>query len=80
MPSTHTGVIGRKAGMTQTYNAAGDRVPVTVIEVPPNTITAVKTADGADGYSSVQIGAGELRASRLRKPLKTPPASNSAGR
>ena len=69
MPSTQIGVIGRKAGMTQIYNDAGDLVPVTVIEVTPNTITAVKTADGADGYSAVQIGAGELRASRLRKPL-----------
>jgi large subunit ribosomal protein L3 len=62
------GVIGRKAGMTRVFTEAGESVPVTVIEVTPNRVCQVKTAD-TDGYSAVQVAFGERRASRVTKPM-----------
>lgn len=60
------GVVGRKSGMTRIFNEDGVSIPVTVIEVDPNRITQVKTAD-ADGYSSVQVTVGSKKASRVSK-------------
>ena len=60
------GLVGRKAGMTRVFTEAGDSVPVTVIEVDPNRVTQVKTAE-TDGYAAIQITVGERRASRVTK-------------
>lgn len=60
------GVIGRKVGMTRIFTDEGASVPVTVIEVEPNRITQLKTAD-TDGYRAVQVTTGERRASRVTK-------------
>ena len=62
------GVIGRKCGMTRVFLEDGVSVPVTVIEVEPNRITQVKTAE-SDGYRAVQVTAGSRRASRVGKAL-----------
>ena len=60
------GLVGRKAGMTRVFTEAGDSVPVTVIEVDPNRVTQVKTAE-TDGYDAIQVTVGERRASRVTK-------------
>ena len=52
------GVIGRKCGMTRVFQDDGQSVPVTVVEVLPNRVTCVKTAD-TDGYDAVQVTTGE---------------------
>lgn len=62
------GVIGRKAGMTRIFTEAGETIPVTVIEVPPNRVSQVKSVD-SDGYRAVQVAFGIRRASRVTKPL-----------
>ena len=31
------GIIGKKVGMTQIFNADGQQIPCTVVEAPPNT-------------------------------------------
>ncbi len=62
------GVIGRKIGMTRVFAPDGTVLPVTVLEVSPNRVTQVKTESG-DGYSAVQVTAGEVRPDRLTKPL-----------
>ncbi|HTS15214.1 MAG TPA: 50S ribosomal protein L3, partial [Candidatus Sulfotelmatobacter sp.] len=59
------GLIGRKVGMTQVFAADGTLVPVSVVRVEPNTVTAVRT-QARDGYTAVQLGAGTAR--RLSKP------------
>ncbi|ADZ89542.1 50S ribosomal protein L3 [Marinomonas mediterranea] len=59
-------LVGRKAGMTRIFNEDGVSVPVTVIEVEPNRVTQVKTAE-TDGYSAVQVTVGERRANRVNK-------------
>ena len=62
------GVVRRKAGMTRVFTEEGASVPVTVIEVPPNKVTQVKSVE-ADGYRAVQITAGERKPSRVNKPI-----------
>ena len=60
------GLIGRKVGMTQVFNADGTMIPVSVVEITPNTVTRVRTPE-RDGYTAVQLGAGEARS--LTKPV-----------
>ncbi len=62
------GVIGRKCGMTRVFAEDGASIPVTVIQVEPNRITQVKTAE-ADGYRSVQVTTGARRSVRVTKAL-----------
>jgi large subunit ribosomal protein L3 len=59
------GLIGRKAGMTAVFAEDGTMVPVSVVAVEPNTVTALRTLE-RDGYSAVQLGAGTAR--RLSLP------------
>lgn len=64
------GLIGKKLGMTKVYDAKGDAISVTVVDVSGNTILQVKRSDGKDKYSAVQIGYGDqLKESRVSKPL-----------
>lgn len=62
------GLVGRKRGMTRVFTETGESIPVTVIEVSPNRITQVKTQE-TDGYSAIQITAGDVKSSRLSKPM-----------
>jgi large subunit ribosomal protein L3 len=59
------GVLGRKVGMTSVFAEDGTLVPVSVLSVEPNTVTALRTPD-TDGYSAVQLGAGTVK--KLTKP------------
>lgn len=61
------GIVGRKLGMTQVWDADGRMVPVTVIEAGPCRVVQIKTPE-RDGYSAVQLAFGETKASRLTKP------------
>lgn len=60
------GIVGRKSGMTRIFTEDGVSIPVTVIEATPNRVTQVKT-EAAEGYSAIQVTAGERRASRVNK-------------
>ena len=60
------GLVGRKCGMTRVFTEAGDSVPVTVVELLPNRVTQVKTAE-RDGYRAVQVTYGERRPQLLSK-------------
>ncbi len=61
------GLVGRKSGMTRVFTEAGVSVPVTVIEVEPNRITQIKTAD-SDGYCAIQVTTGSVKQNRVSKP------------
>ena len=63
------GLIGKKLGMTQLFDQNGNVVPVTVIEAGPCVIAQKKTAEN-DGYDAVQLGYGELKASKVNGPMK----------
>jgi large subunit ribosomal protein L3 len=60
------GLIGRKAGMTRVFVGTGESIPVTVLEVLPNRVTRVRTAE-ADGYSAVQVTTDKVKINRLSK-------------
>ncbi len=60
------GLVGRKRGMTRVFTDAGETVPVTVVEVLPNRVTQVKSAD-KDGYRAVQVTYGQRRPQLLSK-------------
>lgn len=61
-------LLGKKLGMTQVFDASGTRVPVTVLQVGPCSVTQVKTAE-TDRAVAVQIGFGERKAKRTAKPM-----------
>ncbi len=63
------GLIGKKLGMTQLFDANGNVVPVTVIEAGPCVVAQKKTVEN-DGYDAVQVGYGDLKASKVNKPMK----------
>lgn len=60
-------LLGKKIGMTQVYDAEGKIYPVSVIQAGPCTITQIKTKE-TDGYSAIQIGYEDVKASRQKKP------------
>ena len=53
--------------MTQAFQDDGTLVGVTVLEVEPNLVTAVRTSD-EDGYDAVQVGFGAVKSSRVNRP------------
>ena len=62
------GLLGTKLGMTQLWDENNRVVPVTVIEVSSNVVTQVRTP-ASDGYTAVQLGFGEIRSTKVTKPL-----------
>lgn len=60
------GLIGKKLGMTQVYDANGHQVPVTVIQVGPCVVLQRKIT-ARDGYEAVQVGYLDQKEHRLNK-------------
>lgn len=50
-----TSIVGKKIGMTQLFDDAGNVVPVTVVDVGNLFITQIKTKE-KDGYLALQLG------------------------
>lgn len=63
------GLIGKKIGMTQIFDETGNVIPVTVVEAGPCTVTQIKTVEN-DGYQAIQVGFGDVKVSRVNKPMK----------
>ena len=63
------GIIAKKIGMTQIFAENGILIPVTVLEAGPCVVTQKKTMEN-DGYEAVQVGFGEVKESKVNKPLK----------
>jgi large subunit ribosomal protein L3 len=61
------GILGKKIGMTQVFNADGQVVPVTLVKVGPCVVTQRKTPTN-DGYDAVQLGLLEY-AKKPNKPM-----------
>ena len=64
---TIKGLLGTKLGMTQLWDSNNRVVPVSVVQAGPCVVTQVRTPD-VDGYSSVQLGFGAVKAKQLTKP------------
>lgn len=63
-----TALLGRKLGMSQVWDENGFFVPVTLVDVSTNVVTAVKTEE-TDGYKAVQLGYGQIDPTKVTKPL-----------
>ena len=60
------GLLGKKIGMSQVFDAEGQQVPVTVLEVGPCFVTALRTKE-KNGYFGVQLGFDAVKEKRLNK-------------
>jgi large subunit ribosomal protein L3 len=65
--ATARGLLGRKLGMTQVWDAENRIVPVTVLAADTNVVTQIRTLE-TDGYSAVQLGFGEIDGRKVNKP------------
>jgi large subunit ribosomal protein L3 len=63
-----TGIIGKKVGMTQVFDADGTVHPATVIKAGPCVVVQAKSAQ-TDGYESVQLGLVEAKPSKTNKAM-----------
>lgn len=63
------GILGRKLGMTQIFDAAGNLIPVTIVDCSENVVLQQKTVEN-DGYVAVQVGCSNKRDNLANKPEK----------
>jgi len=63
------GLVAKKVGMTQVFDANGTRIPVTVLDVGTCMVVGKRTLE-KDGYSAVILGFGEIREKLLGGPRK----------
>jgi len=61
------GILGKKLGMTQVFDANNKIVPVTVIEAGPCVVTQIRNEE-KDGYTAVQLGFGGVDPRKVSKP------------
>jgi large subunit ribosomal protein L3 len=61
------GLLGKKLGMTQVWDANNKLVPVTVIEAGSNVVTQIKNIE-TDGYTAVQVAYGAIKPTKVDKP------------
>ena len=64
-----TGVIAKKVGMTRLFQEDGRHVPVTVLALEDCQVVSVRTAE-KDGYTALQLGAGEAKQKNVAKPQR----------
>ena len=64
-----TGIIGRKVGMTQVFDADGTVHPATVIKAGPCVVVQAKTAQ-TDGYEAIQLGLVEETPAKANRPTQ----------
>ena len=60
-------MVGKKAGMTQIFDAAGNTIPVTVIDCGPLVVVQKKTKP-TDGYNAVKVGYSEIATRKVNRP------------
>lgn len=63
-----SGIIGRKIGMSNVFNSAGELIPVTIIKAGPCKVVAIRTSD-KDGYNALQLGFEEKKEKNITKPV-----------
>ena len=61
------GILGKKLGMTQVFDANNKMVPVTVVEAGPCVVTQVRTLE-KDGYAAVQLAFGAIDPKKISQP------------
>jgi large subunit ribosomal protein L3 len=59
-------ILGTKENMAEYFSENGNVVPVTIVSVPPATVTRI-FEKAKDGYDSVQVGFGTQKKERVSK-------------
>lgn len=67
--SKRTGLIAKKIGMTQVFDATGSVVAVTLLQADNNIVVDIKTEE-KNGYNAVVLGFGQQKAQRVNKPQR----------
>lgn len=62
-------LLGKKLGMTQVFDAAGNVVPVTLVQTGLMTVIRARTKE-KDGYQALQFGFGRRKPKNIAKPQK----------
>ena len=60
------GIIGKKLGMTQIFDAKGNVIPVTLIVAGPCVVAQTKTVE-QDGYAAIQLAYEDAKEKHLTK-------------
>jgi large subunit ribosomal protein L3 len=69
MDMLRTGLIAKKVGMTRLFMEDGRQIPVTVLSLENLQVVAQRTAE-TNGYTAVQLGAGNAKAKRTSKAMR----------
>ena len=62
------GLIGKKIGMSRIFTEEGESIPVTVVQIPANCVTQIKTIE-ADGYTALQLSSYKCNPKKLSKSV-----------
>src|SRR5258708_7444136 len=62
-------ILAKKEGMTRIFTEDGRALAATVLTTEPVIVTQVKTKEGNDKYSALQVGFGTRKASRVGKAV-----------
>lgn len=62
-------ILAKKEGMTRIYGEDGRARAGTILLADSVTVTAVKTKEGKDGYSAVQVGQGVRKTKNISKSV-----------
>ncbi|MBI4065644.1 50S ribosomal protein L3 [Candidatus Kaiserbacteria bacterium] len=62
-------ILAKKEGMTRVFGEDGRARAGTILLAEPITVTQVKTANGKDKYSAVQVGTGTRRTKNISKAV-----------
>ena len=62
-------ILAKKEGMTRVFGEDGHAHAGTILTADPVTVTQVKTKDGKDTYSAIQVGAGSRKTKNISKAV-----------
>ncbi len=62
-------ILAKKEGMTRIFTADGLALAGTILSAESVTVTAVKTAEGKDKYSAIQVGQGVRKTKNISKAV-----------
>ena len=62
-------ILAKKEGMTRIYGEDGRARAGTILTADPVVVTQVKTKDGKDAYSAIQVGMGTRRVKNVSKAV-----------
>ena len=64
-----SGIIAKKMGMTRLFMDDGKQIPVTVLQMENLQVVAQRTTE-RDGYTAVQLGAGNAKVKRTSQAMR----------